>query len=373
MMYFDNCATTRAFDSSVKVAEHFFSQSYMNSSAPYALALENDKHLIQCREVIARSIGAGGDEIYFTSGGTESNNTVIFGALCKERNKIIISATEHPSVYEAALRAQKNGAELVILPVDNNGVVSQEELANALDERCAIVSIMHVNNETGTINPIERLAEITHQIAPKCIFHSDGVQAHLRVKINVKTSKIDAYSISGHKIHATKGIGALYVSSKVKIEPLFYGGGQQNGFRSGTVNLPAIAAYADAVENYGEDTVGRIMQIKEVFINKLQNCVFNSVGADTAPHVLSVAFPDIQASTLQNALEGEGVIVGKGSACSSRSSRVSRVLQSMNIPRKNAEGTIRIGIGAFNTVQEANDACEIINAVSGRLMRFKRK
>lgn len=374
MIYLDNCATTRVFDQAAEQAARFMLKDYCNSSAPYAAALDNEKSFNAFRREIAGSIGAQADEIYFTSGGTESDNTVIFGAADRQRKKIIISATEHPAVYEAAMHAKEYGAEVAVLPVDPEGRVRLKDLDEQLSPDCALVSIMHVNNETGVINPIGELAELAHRKAPGCIFHSDGVQAHMRIECDVKKLGIDAYSVSGHKIHAPKGIGALYISRNCCIKQLFYGGGQQNGFRSGTVNLPAVAGYAAACRMFEQnDYVSNISRIKEVFRQNLKSCVINSSAAPTAPHILSVGFEGLQASTLQNALESMGVIVGKGSACSSRSSRLSRTLESMGLPRAIAEGTVRIGIGALNTVQEAEQACEIINQTTQRLMRFRRK
>lgn len=373
MIYLDNCATTRVFDESAELMREYMLNNYVNSSAPYAAALKNEQVYNECRAHIAKTINASTKEIYFTSGGTESDNTAIFGALSKEKNKILISATEHPAVYEAAMQAQKYGADVRVIPVDDQGVVIKSAMQEMLDEKCALVSIMHVNNETGTVNPIKELAQITHTLAPECLFHSDGVQAHMRVKCDIKDSEIDLYSMSGHKIHAPKGIGALYVSKKARITSLMFGGGQQDGFRPGTVNLPSIVAYASAATAFNDAMISNIKQIKSIFKDELKNCSFNSSQCITAPHILSVSYAGVQASTLQNALEEQGVIVGKGSACSSRNARISRVLESMKVPRKEAEGTIRIGIGAFNTIDEAYNACQIINNVSNRLMRFTRK
>lgn len=374
MMYFDNCATTQVFDAAADTALRFMKRDYVNSSAPYTAALFNEKELQRARSAAAASIGAGEKELFFTSGGTESDNTVLFGAISRQRDRILISATEHPAVYEAAMRMKTRAARITVLPVDGNGVVSARALENELDDKCALVSIMHVNNETGVINPVKELAELTHRLSPGCIFHSDGVQAHMRIKVNVKELGVDAYSVSAHKVHAPKGVGALYVARGTRIERLFEGGGQQEGFRSGTVNLPGIAAYASALKEFEDvHAVERIEEIKNVFLSELKGCVINSAGARTAPHIVSAAFPGLQASTLQNALEEAGVIVGKGSACSSRSSRISRTMESMGLERSIAQGTVRIGIGALNTKDEAAQACRIINEISAGLLRFKRR
>ena len=186
MIYLDNCATTRVFDLAAEQAARFMLKDYCNSSAPYAAALDNEKSFNAFRREIAGSIGAQADEIYFTSGGTESDNTVIFGAADRQRKKIIISATEHPAVYEAVMHAKEYGAEVAVLPVDPEGRVRLKDLDEQLSPDCALVSIMHVNNETGVINPIGELAELTHRKAPGCIFHSDGVQAHMRIECDVK-------------------------------------------------------------------------------------------------------------------------------------------------------------------------------------------
>ena len=170
MMYFDNCATTQVFDAAADTALRFMKRDYFNSSAPYTAALFNEKELQRARSAAAATIGAGEKELFFTSGGTESDNTVLFGAVSRQRDRILISATEHPAVYEAAMRMKTRAARITVLPVDGNGVVSARALENELDDKCALVSIMHVNNETGVINPVKELAELTHRLSPGCIF-----------------------------------------------------------------------------------------------------------------------------------------------------------------------------------------------------------
>lgn len=373
MIYLDNCATTRPFDQVVDIVADTMCTKYVNSVAPYALALQNERFFMQCRHTIAQTINASEQELFFTSGGTEGDNTAVFGACARGDGKIIISAVEHPGVYEAAMHVKATGVKVEVLPVDQAGGVDLAALEAALDENCRLVSIMHVNNETGTVNPLDEIVRIVRAKAPKCIIHSDGVQAHLRIALDVKALDIDAYTISAHKIHGPKGIGALYVKSGCGLRPLLYGGGHQEGFRSGTVNLPAVSGYAQACRLFNRDVCEDIGKIKQVFMERLQGCVINAYHAETSPHILSVGFAGLQAATLQNALEEAGVIVGKGSACSSRNARLSRVLQEMHIDRATAEGTVRIGIGAFNTVQEAEKACIIINDTATRLRRFKRR
>lgn len=376
MIYLDNCATTRAFDEAVSASARFQAECYYNASAPYSAALSAEKEMKKAAAVLAASVGLRAEEVFFTSGGTESDNWAIFGAAAaRGAGRIICSAGEHPAVYEAVMHLKQAGYDTAVAPLRPDGCVDEQALLSLVTENTVLVSVMHVNNETGALNDIAALAKRVKEINPACLFHSDGVQAHMRVPLKLSETKVDLYSASAHKVHGGKGVGCLFVKKEVRLKPLLYGGGQQNGLRSGTLNLPGIAAYAEAVRKFEEEKIAqRIAKVLQVYRRRLGLIgVIHGREEASAGHMLAVGFEGVQASTLQNALEEQGVIVGKGSACSSRNARISRVLEEMRVPQSLAAGTVRIGVGAFNTEQEAEQACEIIEQTVGRLKKFRRK
>lgn len=380
MIYLDNSATTRVCEGAVQAALAHMTQEYYNPSAPYGAALAVEKQFLQARKTIAESLGVRPEEIFFTSGGTESNNTALFGAMAAggEGQNMIVSAGEHPSVYDAALQLQNRGVSLRIAPLEKDGTVSTERLGELVDENTALASIMHVNNETGAVNDLAALAAAAKSKNPKAIFHSDGVQAYLRLPAEPKSCGVDMYSLSGHKIHGPKGIGALYIKKGIPIKPLLYGGGQQENMRSGTLPMPGIMALAAAAEEMqaDEDYSERLKNIKAAFVSQLADIpesIFLGETDRTAPHIISIAFAHVQAQVLQNALEAEGVIVGKGSACSSRSAKVSRVSEAMGVPAQYGTGGIRISLGRYNTLAEAEPAAAAIAKAVEHLRKFRRK
>lgn len=380
MIYLDNSATTKPFDEVTQTVAQIMSQQYFNASATYGAAIKSDKIYQSCRETLARSLGCAPGEVFFTSGGTEGANAALRGALEAAHNKrhFIISATEHPCVYETAKYLSQLGYSLDIAPVLPNGEVDPDKLLQLVREDTALVSVIHVNNETGVINDIKAITDAVKAKNPGCVIHCDGVQAHFHITTNVKALGVDIYTTSGHKIHGPKGIGVIYIKKGLPFKPQMLGGGQQDDFRSGTIDLPAIAGYAKATELWRENGYqNKICQYKEKLWEGLAGIGdIEAIGQDyskTAPHILNISFKGINAAVLQSALDKRGVIVGKGSACSSRNTKVSRVLTQMKVPTELAQGAIRFSIGALNEIDEIEPLIDILQEEVTRLRKFKRK
>lgn len=382
-IYFDNAATTKVFDDVCRIAVDVMANEYYNPSSPYAAAMNIEKRMEESRASLLKNLNMKGSLI-FTSGGSESNNLAIRGSLSKLRNpqKIITSDIEHPAVKKTCQKAAEDfGCELVILSVNNKGYVKEDALLDACKgTETALVTIMHVNNEVGTINDIEKLAKIAKDNIKNCVFHSDGVQAFMKVKPLAKNSLVDLYSISAHKIHGPKGIGALYVRDPKIINAVTLGGGQENHMRPGTHNTPGICGLSRAAELLAQshdEQITNMYNIKETVVSMLdsENIDYIICGDSidkSAPHVLNIAFKDIMGEVLLSAIDNEGLIANTGSACSSKKMVVSPILKSMNIDKNYIQGALRLSFGAFSTVDEARQAAQIIINNVKKLRRFKR-
>ncbi len=373
MIYLDNSATTRAFDSVAEAVKSGLTEDFYNVSSPYSAALKTEKKLAQSIKIIADALNASPKEIIFTSGGTESDNTALMCA--PDNSEVILSAVEHHAILNCQTILEKKGCKVILCPVDENCKVNPETLASLVNERTGLVSVMHVNNEVGAVNDLAALSKAVKAKNPKVLFHSDGVQAFMHVCTDIKKLGVDLYSISAHKLHGPKGVGALFVRQGVPFTPFIYGGGQQNNLRSGTVNVAGIVGFATAISELGEQEAfsKKLEEIKNTFIEKLKEIPdVRFTCPDSAPNILSVSFLGLRASSLQNALE-DCLIIGKGSACTSRSSKISHVLEAMGLPVNIAEATVRISFGAFNTLEEVDEAIEHIKSKVAYLRKFKRK
>jgi len=381
-IYFDNAATTKVFEASCKVIIDAMADEYYNPSSPYQSAMNIEKKMDTARSALLKNLNMKGD-LVFTSGGSESNNLAIRGALSKLRNpKIITSDIEHPSVKKTCIQAAKDfGCDLEVLPVDNMGYVDKDALVDACKHTdSALVTIMHVNNEVGTINDIQELARIAKDNIKNCVFHSDGVQAFMKTKPLSSNSLVDLYSTSAHKIHGPKGIGALFIRDAKLINPVAQGGGQEGNMRPGTHNTPGICGFHKSVEMLSmdhTDYIKTLHRIKETIVNMLnaQDIDYIVCGDSidkSAPHILNIAFKDIMGEVLLSAIDNEGLIANTGSACSSKKAVVSPILKSMNIDRNYIQGALRLSFGAFSTISEAEAAARIIINNVKRLRRFIR-
>jgi len=380
LIYLDNAATTRSLPEAVEAAAFAMTEGYANPSALYNSALLAEKSIQETTDLILGLLGARGFRLLYTSGGTESNNLALLGALPETRRcRVLVTDMEHPSVAQSADALERMGHEVVRL--DCRGGLHMDQLEEELKKGCDLLSVMQVNNETGAVQDLEAIGELVKAYAPNALFHADGVQAFLRVPVRLPSARVDLYTLSGHKIHAIKGIGALAVRQGVRLNPRLLGGGQQDGLRPGTQNMPGIAALAAACrwwKENGEEERERIRAMKiclaETILSLCPAAVINGPApSQGAPHILSVGFPGIRGETLLHALETEDVCVGTGSACSSHKKGISPVLLAQGVPEKTAQGTIRLSLGHFNTMEEMKLAGEAIGRQAARLARFQRR
>ena len=379
-IYFDNSATTQPFDFVAERVHSYMLESYFNPSALYAPAqkVQNDMRLV--RHAFAVDLGVHEQEIIFTSGGSESNNTAVLGVALaqKEPAHFIVSAIEHASVHEVFQALERLGHTVTYLPCNPNGVIHDQTLANALRPNTALVSIMHVNNEVGSIMDVAALSAMTKKRVPHCLFHADGVQAYLKIRADLRD--VDLYSISGHKFHAPRGIGVLMCKKHCRLQPIQSGGGQENGQRGGTENTAGIMGLLEAQQyyvKYRSEIIDHFRSIRQSLIEGLvgiQDIRINGADGDfAAPHILSVSFAGIRGESLVHALEQKEIFVGTGSACASHKKGANRILSAMGVPPQWAAGTIRFSFGCMNTKDESEIvAYEVAQAVS-YLRRFKRR
>lgn len=379
MIYLDNSATTRTLDAAAEAAAKYMRQDFFNPSAAYSPAVEAERAVNAARSRFASMIHAAPEEIIYTSGGTESNNTAIFGALKARRGtgRIIVGATEHPSVY-SAIMTLKGPYNVIEARVDSTGTQDVNSLMSALSNDVAFVSIMHVNNETGAINDIPSIYKAVKQRAPGAIMHVDGVQGFLKVPFDARYC--DMYSISGHKFHAPKGVGALYIKRGVRFAGGQIGGGQERNLRSGTTNTPGIMGMDAAIEYYQanlDEIRRKLMQMKLRLAKNLsfiRDAYINgpepSLGA---PHILNVSFLGVRGEVLLHALEEKGIYVSTGSACSAHKKGKNRILNAMGVVGDRQEGAIRFSICPFNTEGEMDITADVIEEQLAFLRRFKRR
>ncbi|MBR3299401.1 MAG: cysteine desulfurase [Clostridia bacterium] len=378
MIYFDNSATTRVFDEAATIAVSYMKEGYFNPSAAYSPAVSVEREVNLARGRISSYFRADPSELIFTSGGTESNNIALSGTLAQRRDKcrIITTAVEHPSVYEPVNALKSSGYDVVIVGVDEFGRVDAKALEAALTENTGFVSIMHVNNEVGAINDISALYSIVKSRAPSAVFHSDGVQAFLKMP----AVRCDMYSFSGHKLHAPKGVGGLFVKRSVKFAGGQMGGGQENNLRSGTTNVPAIMALDTAAGIYMKHLSEYMAAMRDVKLrlyenlSRINDVVLNGPSPEeSACYILNMSFLGVRGEVLLNSLSEKGLLVSTGSACAARHRGKNRILTAMGIKDARQEGAIRFSFSPDNTVAEADTAAQMIEDSLSILRRFRRR
>lgn len=379
-IYFDNAATTKAFPEVVKVMEDAMEVTYGNPSAKHIKGMEAENLIKEAQEIIAKTLKAKPKEIFFTSGGTESNNTAIIGTAIANHRRgkhIITSRIEHASVYEPMRFLEDRGFEITYLNVDETGHVRLDELEDALRQDTILVSLMFVNNEIGTIQPVKEAGDIIKKKNPETVFHVDAIQAYGKIPVTPKNMKIDLLSMSGHKIHGPKGVGFLYVKEGTRIQPLIYGGGQQKGMRSGTENVPGIAGLGCACrlmigEQY--ENADKIREIKEYFRKRIREIDDIRDNSGEAPHIASISFKGLRSEVLLHALEDRGIYVSSGSACSSNKKQaVSGTLNAVGLPDDYKDGTLRFSFSIENTKEEVDQTIEALKELVPMLRRFVRR
>ena len=382
-IYLDNAATTRVSPQAAETVKNIMCDEFGNPSSMHSKGARAERIVRESAKKIADILKVKEKEIYFTSGGTESNNWALIGvaeANKRKGNRIITSKIEHASVTAAVDFLSEHGYDVVKIGTDKNGVLNLGELEEAIDDKTILVSVMAVNNEIGTLQPLEEIGRIIKKKNPNVIFHSDAIQAFGKMRLNPKRLGVDMLSVSGHKIHAPKGIGLLYISEKIRISPLIYGGGQQNGMRSGTDNVPGIAALAQAAKDaysnideirdkmYGlrSRLINGLSGIEDVVINSPENTL-------SAPHIVNVSFLGIRSEVMLHALEERGIYVSAGSACSSHKRSLSPTLLAIGCDKDRAESALRFSFCDETSEEEIDSAISAISEIVPMLRKYVRR
>lgn len=382
-VYLDNSATTRCSERAKDLMVKVLMEDYGNPSSLHMNGVEAENYIKEAKKKIAKTLKVDEKEILFTSGGTESNNTALIGAaLANKRagNHIITTSIEHASVSAVTGYLEELGFRVTYLKVDADGIISLDELREAVCEDTILVSMMMVNNEIGAVEPIEEAIKVIKEKNPNTLVHVDAIQAYGKYRIFPKKLGIDMLSVSGHKIHAPKGTGFLFIKDKTKVKPLIYGGGQQKGMRSGTENVPGVAALGEAAEEIYEnfeEKIDHLYQIKQRFVEgvlKIEGVSVNGkTGRDSAPQIVSVSIDGVRSEVMLHTLEDRKIYVSAGSACSSNKSSVSHTLTNIGLKGSLLDSTIRFSFSVHTTEEEIDYALEVMNEVVPKLRRYTRK
>lgn len=365
-IYLDNSATTRVYKESAELAADVMYNFYGNPSSLHRKGIQAEKLIKRAKEQIADTIKASPQEIYFTSGGTEADNLAIIGSARASRGKHIISTNvEHPAVLSTLQYLEKKGYTVDRAPVLKNGSVDLERFSKMLRNDTALVSCMYVNNEIGTIEPVDKIKKILKSANSNALFHVDAVQAYGKIPFTAASLDADLISLSSHKIHGPKGIGALYIRNKTKLLPVMFGGGQQEGIRPGTENVPGIAAFGLSAEICHRDFENKTKnmeylknRLREGILTNIDDVVINTPIENAAPHILNVSFAYVKAEVLLHSLENDGIYVSSGSACSSHKKGPSYVLTAIGTERHMIDGSIRFSLSEFTTEEEIDFTIE---------------
>lgn len=383
MIYFDNAASTRPLESVIEKMNKILFDTYANPASISIMGLVAEKEIRNAAQLLSNSIHCSPDEIYFTSGGTESDNWAIMGtALGYHRSgkHMITTQIEHPAVKEPFKNLEEQGFEITWLTVDEKGYINLEELKNAIRKDTILVSTILINNEIGTIQDVESIGKIIKEKNPNTLYHVDAVQAFGKYPIDVNKMKIDLLTISGHKINAPKGTGMLYKKEGLKVKPLIYGGSQQRGQRAGTENTAGAAALGLAAkESYAflEKNTKNVLEIKKVLsegiLTSISDTKINGDSLDKAsPYVLNISFKGVRSEVLLHALEDKQIIVSAGSACDSKKKIGSPILYALGMDFCDIEGAIRFSFSRFNTVKEAQDCIAALKEIVPILRKYNK-
>ena len=378
----DNSATTRCSDRACQLMVDLLTKDYGNPSSLHMKGIEAERFVETAKKKIAKTLRVSEKEIIFTSGGTESNNLAIIGAAMANRragNHIITTSIEHASVENPMEFLKEQGFEITYLSVDENGIISLEELEEAVTEQTILVSMMQVNNEIGAIEPVAEAAELIKKKNPATLIHVDAIQSYGKMYIYPKKLGIDMLSVSGHKIHGPKGSGFLWVKEKTKLKPLILGGGQQKGMRSGTENVPGIAGLslaAKTIYDNLDEKVEKMRVLKQHFIEgveKIENTTIHGLYDETsAPHIISVGIAGIRSEVLLHALEDKGIYVSSGSACASNHPQISGVLKGIGAKQEFLDATLRFSMSEFTTLEEIDYTLDALYNIVPMLRRYTR-
>ena len=376
--YLDNSATTRPCEAAVAAMTQSLREGWHNPSSVYKPAVEVFQRVREARQRLLGAVRGEGCELIYTSGGTEANNLAILGAVGRMRGRqvLAVSAVEHPSVLAAFDRLREQGHDVRPIPVSRDGALDLDALEAALSDGASLVSVMQVNNETGWLLGGEKLYKA---VAGRALVHVDGVQGFLRVPFDMRWA--DLYTLSGHKIHGPKGIGALVVKKGVKLAPQHIGGGQEGALRSGTENTPGIMGLDAAAREMialgpamPEALMAKKLRLIEAVRRAVPDVIVNGAAPEaSAPHIVNLGFPNVRGEVMLHALEGEGVYVSTGSACSSKKLKVSAVLTAAGVPAREAEWAVRFSLSPHTTIEEIDYAAQKVGALYDQLKRFQRR
>lgn len=387
-VYLDNSATTRVFPEVAQLMTKIMCEDYGNPSSLHRKGVEAEQYIRYAKETLARILKVSEKEIFFTSGGTESDNMALIGCAMANNRRgrhLITTKIEHPAILQTMAYLESQGFSVTYLPVNRQGQIRLEDLQQAMRPDTILVSIMHTNNEIGSLQPIEEAGALIKRMNPNTLFHVDAVQGFGKARIYPRKMHIDLLSVSGHKIHGPKGIGFLYIGDKVKIQPIVHGGGQQKNIRSGTENVPGIAGMARAAEMIYEDLdreLDKLYELKEYFIqgiNKLEGIQVNGLIPDaedlrgTAPHVISVSIAGVRSEVILHALEDKGIYVSAGSACASNKPQTSETLKAIGLQREYWDSTIRFSLSVFTTREELDYTLQVLYDMIPMLRRYTRR
>ena len=388
--YLDNSATTRPYESVVEIMSKVMLDDYGNPSSMHMLGVEAEKRLTEATKIIADSLKCKPTEILYTSGGTESDNLALIGVARTQHRlgkHIITTAIEHPAILETCAYLEKEGFEISYLDTDETGVIRLEQLKSLIRKDTILVSIMHTNNEIGSVQPIAEAGKLIKDINPDCIFHVDAVQGYGKAVIVPKRMNIDLLSVSAHKLHGPRGVGFLYIKDKTRISPILFGGGQQKGMRSGTENVAGICGMAEAVKRTFaklDSDIDDLYHLKTYFVTELlgiEGVSINGLAKGdsiedsirfTAPHIISASFENVRSEVLLHSLEDKGIYVSAGSACASNRPHISATLVAINIKKEYLDSTIRFSLSVNTTKDELDYTIESLKQILPMLRKYTR-
>lgn len=383
-VYLDNSATTRTFPEVAELMSKIMCEDYGNPSSMHNKGVQAERYVRYGRETLAKILKVNEKEIYFTSGGTESDNLALIGcAMANYRagKHLITTKIEHPAILQTMHYLEDQGFEVTYLSVNDKGQISLQELQNAMRKDTILVSIMHTNNEIGAVEPIAEAGRLIKCTNPSTLFHVDAVQGFGKYRIYPKRMGIDLLSVSGHKIHGPKGVGFLYIGEKVKIHNIIYGGGQQKNLRSGTENVPGIAGMAKAAEmlyNHLEEDAERLYSLKDYFCEGLRKIpdirINNPEGMEGAPHIVSLSVAGVRSEVLLHALEDKGIYVSAGSACSSNKPHTagSATMKAIKLPEEFLDSTLRFSMSVYTTREELDYTLQVMYDIIPMLRKYTR-
>lgn len=375
IIYLDNSATTKPCQTAIKYINSALEDNWGNPSSLHTLGINAEILVTKARETLAQKIGARADEIIFTGSGTEANNTAIMSALARKNagNRIITSNIEHPSVLNTVKRLENMGFEVIKLGCNSKGEISLDELEKSLNDKTVLVSIMLVNNEVGTLQPIKEAVALTRKLSPRALFHCDAVQGYGKMPINVKNLGVDLLSASAHKIHGPKGIGFLFCKKGVNIAPFITGGGQERGLRSGTESVPLIAGFMGAVEDLGniDCNLEKVKEINDYAREIFKNSGFIEINSpkDALPYILNVSVLGYRSETLLHFLEARNIFVSSGSACAK--GEASYVLSALGLSKKYSDSALRLSFSKTTTKEDLRSTLEALKLAVSKLRPSK--